>query len=69
MSNVECDYSFEMLYKAAFGKSLSKKEIAKLQTSSQNEINSLVLIWATKAGWTTDRRLGDDGKDYIAFYK
>lgn len=65
---IECAYSFEELYKAAFGRSLTKKEKLEFQESSQEEINNLVLVWAQKAKWTTDKRSGTDGREYIAFY-
>lgn len=65
---MECDYSFEMLYKAAFGKSLSKKLKTQLQKSTQEEINQLVKKWAVKAGWTTMKKNGADNCEYLAFY-
>lgn len=66
--NLECDYSFEMLYKAAFGKSITKEEKTKLKILPQREINKLVIVWAKKAGWVTESKKGVDKKDYIAFY-
>lgn len=65
---VECDYSFEMLYKAAFGKSISKKEKSRLQILDQENINLLVKEWAQKAGWNTKIKFGQDGKEYLSFY-
>lgn len=68
MSNVECDYSFEMLYKAAFGKNFSVKEKNRFQGLNQREINKLVLIWAEKAKWETQKKIGANGQEFLAFY-
>lgn len=68
MNNPECDYSFEMLYKAAYGKRLSKKAKNSLQSLDQVEINELVTLWAKRANWKTIERNGEDGKKYLAFY-
>lgn len=65
---IECDYSFEMLYKAAFGKELPPVEKLHLQKKPQKDINLLVKKWAKKAGWTTVERLGSDGSIYLAFH-
>jgi hypothetical protein len=65
---IECAYSFEDLYRAAYGKSLSLKEKNKLQNISQEKINSLVLAWAEKAGWKTNKKIGKDNKIYLSFY-
>lgn len=64
----DCDYSFEMLYEAAFGKSLSSKQKMKLQLLPQEKINELVIKWAEKAKWATVRKRGNDGIDYISFH-
>lgn len=69
LTNPECEYSFEMLYRAAFGKNIPKKEKLKLQSLEQEEINQLVRVWANKAGWKTEIRKGTDGREYIAFYE
>lgn len=65
---IECAYSFDDLYKAAFGKNLTKKEKLEFQKLSQKEINSLVLNWAQKTNWITLEKKGVDGKIYISFH-
>lgn len=69
ISGFECKFSFEGLYKAAFGKSLSFKEKKKLQSLPQEKINGLVTTWAQKAGWEIKKKKGTDGKVYISFYR
>ena len=63
----ECNFSFNDLYEAAFGKSLDVKEKAKFQELSQQEINILVLQWAKKAGWKTTKKINKDKTVFIAF--
>lgn len=65
----ECKFSFESLYRAAFGKDLASKEKKNLQSLPQEEINNLVKIWAQKAGWKTEKKKGNNGKIYISFYR
>jgi len=65
---VECDYSFEMLYKAAFGKKLPISEKNRIQQLPQNKINLLVKDWANMAGWQTVERIGLDKQTYLAFF-
>lgn len=65
---IECNFSFEMLYKAAFNRDLSKNIKLKLQNLPQEEINKLVLKWSKKAGWKTEERIGSNGVLYRAFY-
>lgn len=65
--NTECDYSFDDLYKAAFGLNLNKDQKHKLQSLSQEKINLLVKKWAKKAGWKIRTLKGSDGKSYSAF--
>lgn len=68
LQGFECNFSFEDLYKAAFGKVLSQEEKEKLQKLPQQKINSLILEWANKANWNIYPKLGTDGKKYLAFY-
>ena len=68
MNNPECDYSFEMLYHAAFGKSLPRKKKQSLKFLNQEDINKIVTDWAGKAGWNTKEKKGSDGKIYTAFF-
>lgn len=63
-----CNYSFDDLYKAAFGKSLNPKEKERLQKMPQDKINSCVLEWALKAEWKTKEKIGSDNKVYLVFY-
>jgi hypothetical protein len=63
-----CNYSFDDLYKAAFGKKMPQIEKLKLQRLSQEGINELVIAWVQQAGWQTFARTGTDGKKYVAFY-
>lgn len=63
----ECDYSFDMLYKASYGKSLPPKEKKNLQSLSQEKINTLVLKWAKRAGWKTEEKKGADNILYLSF--
>lgn len=65
--NSYCNYSFEDLYFAAFGKKLNKKLKEKFKEMSQDKINLLVLNWAKKANWTTNKKIGDDNIVYISF--
>ena len=65
----ECKFSFDDLYKAAFGKSLTSKEKKKLQSLPQEDINTLVCKWAKEAGWKTKKKKGNNGKIYISFYR
>jgi hypothetical protein len=66
--NPECDYSFEMLYRAAFGKSLKAEEKLRLQSLSQTEVNKLVIKWTKKCGWKTESKKGSNGITYLAFH-
>jgi hypothetical protein len=68
MGGIECDYSFDMLYKAAFGKSISQKKKQQLQNLAQENVNKLVAEWAQKAGWKTQEKIGEDNALYLAFY-
>ena len=63
-----CNYSFDDLYKAAFGKSLESHKKKELQQLPQGEINSLVKEWAQKAGWKTGEKKGYEGDIYLSFH-
>lgn len=67
-SGIECDYSFDNLYEAAFSKKISKSLKIKLQKLPQNEINTLVSKWAKKANWVTKKKIGSDKEVYLSFY-
>ncbi len=63
----ECDFSFQDLYAAAFGK--DQKEFTEdLSNLPQKKINVLVKTWAKKANWETEDRVGSDNMVYTAFY-
>ncbi len=66
--SIECQYSFDDLYLAAFQSELSDAERAGFKTLLQSELNRLVADWAAKAGWHTAERVGSDGKIYLAFW-
>lgn len=65
---IECAYSFDDLYNAAFGESLDPQEKQRLQKLSQKELNNLVLEWAQKAGWKIREKRGTGNVLYLAFF-
>ncbi len=65
---IECDYSFEMLYRAAFKKKIPVEVKKNLQMLSQDKINDLVAKWAEKAKWKTVERMGEGNTVYLAFF-
>jgi hypothetical protein len=65
---IECDYSFEMLYKAAYKKKIPDKIKHEFQALPQEEINKLVMKWAQVANWRTESKVGEQGVVYLAFY-
>lgn len=65
---IECDYSFDMLYKAAFGTELPLKEKKKFKKLDQDSINRLVEVWAQKAGWVTHLKSDQLGREFLAFH-
>lgn len=65
---IECDFSFEMLYFAAFGQKISEKDKIKFQNLPQEKINMKVRKWAKLAGWKTIERIGKGNITYLAFY-
>lgn len=46
-----CNYSFDDLYKAAFGKSLNSQKKLQIKALSQDEINQYVRAWTQRAEW------------------
>lgn len=66
--NESCSYSFWDLYYAAFEKEISLHEKEEFLKKSQEEKNNLVRIWAEKAGWKTEERIGSDDILYVAFH-
>ncbi len=64
---IECVFSFNDLYKAAFGKQPGELELKSFTSLNQKQRNGLVEKWARQAGWQTKEKLGSDGKIYLAF--
>jgi len=64
---IECAYSFDDLYQAAYGKPIDISDKEKFQARPQEEINTMVRSWVKKAGWMMEERAGSDGKTYLAF--
>lgn len=64
---IECDYSFKDLYFAAFGEAPTQDEMVEFLRLDQDVRNERVKLWAEKAGWGTDDRVGTDGPVYTAF--
>lgn len=62
-----CKYSFNDLYKAACHKNLTLKEKNRIRELKQDQINQLVKDWTQKAGWYTQKVIGSDAKEYLAF--
>lgn len=63
-----CNYSFEDLYKAAFGKEITLQEKKELKKLPQEKINITVKEWAKKANWKTSEIKGSDGNIYLSFH-
>ncbi|MBI4054472.1 MAG: hypothetical protein HY397_04040 [Candidatus Doudnabacteria bacterium] len=66
--DISRNYSFADLYRAAFDKEPSKKELLDLFSSPREQINATVKTWAGRAGWQTEERVGVDGQNYLAFF-
>jgi hypothetical protein len=64
----ECQYSFEDLFFAAFGRKASLQEIEEFNQLSQESKNQKVKEWAGLADWNVVDRVGVDEKVYTAFY-
>ena len=64
---IECSYSFNDLYFAAYGESMEREVEQRLYSVDQSERNSMVAEWAEDAGWETTKRAGSDGNVYLAF--
>ena len=62
-----CNYSFDDLYKAAFGKKLSTNQKKKLQKLPQEKINQLVEEWTQKAQWLSQEKILPQGTRFLAF--
>ena len=65
---IECNYSFESLYSAAYGRNMNIREKRAFEKFSQEEINTLVLQWSKEAGWKTRKKKGTDGFTYLSFH-
>lgn len=64
-----CQFSFDDLFQAAFGRVITEKERRELYGLSQTDRNQRVGEWAKKAGWQTEDRVGTDGIEYRAFWQ
>ena len=63
----ECAYSFDHLFDAAHGRSMTEAEKQWLWEATQDARNNAVAEWAERAGWETSPRVGTDGLVYLAF--
>jgi hypothetical protein len=63
-----CLFSFDDLYRAAFGRSLSDRERQELYALPQAQRNAQVGEWAKRARWRVADRRGTDGVEYRAFW-
>ena len=64
---IECSYSFNDLYYAAYGELMERDVEDRLYAVDQKERNRMVAEWADDAGWETTPRTGSDGLTYLAF--
>lgn len=64
---LECHYSFWDLSEAALGAKVSKDDKKDFLELSQEKKNKQIKIWANRAGWVYEDRVGSDGKIYTAF--
>ena len=64
---IECNYSFQDLYKAAFKRAPNKAELIKFSKLSLPKRNKILKEWVNLVGWETQEKLGTDGEIYIAF--
>jgi|GEM_PF-1024552 len=63
-----CKFSFEDLFQASFGRTMTALEKSELYQLSQEKRNQKVGDWAHQAGWQTDQRQGNNGVTYTAFW-
>jgi len=64
---IECDYSFQDLYKVAFKRAPKKVELGKFSKMPLGKRNEVIKKWSRLAGWETQEKFGTDGNLYIAF--
>lgn len=69
MIDQSCKYSFDDLHAARFGREMTEPEKASLYGLSQDDRNEIVGEWAREAKWLSQVRVGDSGKEYLAFWK
>lgn len=67
MRSPACQYSFDDLFSARFGRLMTEAEKQELYALSQEKRNEKVGEWAQKIGWQTDDIIGDDGVTYRSF--
>jgi len=64
---IECSYSFWDLFVAAFQREPTDNQRYEFGILTQHERNRRVKLWAQKAGWGVEDRIGSDGNLYTAF--
>lgn len=66
--DASCNFSFWDLYTAAHGKTATVEFKKEFMSQPQDHINKSVKLWAEKAQWRTEERIGTDKKLYLAFF-
>lgn len=67
--NASCRFSFDDLYRAAFAAPMDENKKNWLYALTQKQRNEVVGEWATRAGWYTEDRVGEDQQIYKAFWR
>lgn len=67
MRGPACQYSFDDLHLACFGRVMTDVERNALYALPQDGRNEVVGDWAREAGWKIDDVNGDDGVVYRSF--
>jgi len=69
MRGPECAFSFEDLFRAAYGRGWSENEKAQVYGMTQADRNEWVSQTAAKTDFKTEDRVGTDGVVYRAFWR
>jgi hypothetical protein len=64
---IECDYSYNDLFRAAYNRLTTVKERELLSQMTQKDRNKYVRRLAGLAEWETKDKLGSDNQIYTAF--
>lgn len=64
---IECDYSYNDLFKAAYNRLPTSKESKLLSQMTQTDRNEYVRKLAQLAEWEIEEKLGSDNQIYTAF--